>query len=106
MTAPRRYYTLARRSPVEPMEPEEVDGILHVFDQQPVYEAETSIGQFGSDWTTFYRAFYNGKPAFLRRDVWEPAVHSSALGTLETILTFEEGNAQIEQYKKGETNGR
>lgn len=84
------YRTLQVAGPVDQMPDEELEGSLLVG-TKPVLEFEDHFSSNGEDSTSIYPAFHDGKRAWLRRDVWQPAYGYSASGTSEHILSFEDG---------------
>lgn len=82
--------TLARRGPVEPLPPEEVEGVLLVA-TEPVVTWEGSHSRYGCDSVSLFPAFYGGERVWLSRCVWCPAHPYCARGTEERVLGFVDG---------------
>jgi hypothetical protein len=84
------YRDLECRGPVDPGQPEPIEGSLLVG-AEPVLSFEDHVSSYGEDSSSIFPAFYNGVRAWVRRDVWSPAYGYSASGTQESILSFEDG---------------
>jgi len=81
---------MENRGAVEPAPSSEVDGSLLVG-VEPALEFDGNESRYGSDSIEIFPAFYKGERAWLRRETWQAAYGYSAIGTQESILSFEEG---------------
>lgn len=82
--------TLACRGAVDSEPDEGVDGILLIAEKSISIESSGHT-QYGYDRRFITPAIYNGKRAWVRRNVWQPARGYCASGTSESILNFEDG---------------
>ena len=81
--------TLARRSNIEQMASEEVDGLL--VGEKVIHCWEEGNSQYGYDSCSIRPAFTKGQKGWLVTKDWVAAPKYSADGTVDRVLTFEEG---------------
>jgi len=82
--------TLACRGAVDSEPDEDVDGILLVAEKSISLEPSGHT-RYGHDGVYITPAIYNGKRAWVKRNVWQPAHGYCAEGSTEILLEFDDG---------------
>jgi|SRR5579859_3061137 len=86
----REQRLLACRNSTADSAPFEVDGSLLVGTCY-VLKYHDNFSQYGNDVVYLYPAFHKGERCWLRRFVWSADSPYTAYGTMEEIISFEDG---------------